>query len=56
MLVANMLDLGWVTRCNHRHRLKIGQFRLNSGNLIGQLGVGKDYLMVTVGQQSARVT
>ena len=54
MLVANMLDLGWVTRCNHR--LKIGQFRLNPGNLIGQLGVGKDYLMVTVGQQSARVT
>ena len=29
----------------------IGQFRLTPGHLIGQLRVGKGYLMVTVGQQ-----
>ena len=38
-----------VTRGNHR--LNIGQFRLTPGHLIGQLRVGKGYLMVTVGQQ-----
>ena len=38
-----------VTRGNHR--LNIGQFRLTPGNLIGQLRVGKGYLMVIVGQQ-----
>ena len=38
-----------VTRGNHR--LNIGQYRLIPGYLIGELGVGKGYLMVTVGQQ-----
>ena len=38
-----------VTRDNHR--LNIGQYRLTPGHLIGQLGVGKGYLIVTVGQQ-----
>ena len=33
------------------HRLNIGQFRLTPGQLIGQLRVGKGYLMVTIGQQ-----
>ena len=31
--------------------VNIGQFRLTPGHLIGQLRVGKGYLMVTVGQQ-----
>ena len=33
------------------HRLNIGKFRLTPGHLIGELGVGEGYLMVTVGQQ-----
>ena len=40
-----------VTRGNHR--LNIGQFRLTPGHLIGQLRVGKGYLMVIVGQQGS---
>ena len=38
-----------VTRGNQR--LNIGQFRLTPDHLIGQLRVGKGYLVVTVGQQ-----
>ena len=36
-----------------KQRLNIGLFRLTPGHLIGQLrvGIGKGYLMVTVGQQ-----
>ena len=38
-----------VTRGNHK--LNNGQIRLTPDHLIGQLRVGKGYLMVTVGQQ-----
>ena len=50
-----MRDFHIKGRCRYftidNHRLNIGKFWLTPGHLIGQLGVGKGYLMVTVGQQ-----
>ena len=45
-----------VTVCHPRvskgnHRLNVGLFRLIPGHLNGELGVGKGYLLVAVGQK-----
>ena len=49
------VNIGYPRVTRGDHRLIIGQFRLTPGHIIGQLRVGKGYLMVTVGR-SARVT
>ena len=46
-----MVNIGHLRVTIGKHRLNIGQFWLSLGPLIGQLRVGKGYLMVTVGQQ-----
>ena len=47
-----LVNIGHLRVTVGNHRLNIGQFRLTTpGHLVGQLRVGKGYLMVTVGQE-----
>ena len=46
-----MVTVGQLRVTRDNHRVNIGQFRLTPGHIIGELGVGKGYLMVTVSQQ-----